>query len=368
MDKNQSWKAKIIYKIDCMFSEGTSAMILFLGIASISIILFASVIAVVFHISPQNSPPLNIFEAIWSSLMRTLDAGNLSGDEGWNFRILMLFVTIGGVFIISALIGIISNGLSTKLENLQRGRSYVVEENHTVILGWNEKVFTIISELCITFQNKKDSCIVVMGEEDKVSMVEAIKEKLPGNCKTRIVCRNGSPIDQTSLNLLNLKSAKSIIVVSPMSDDPDFEVIKTCLAIIRNPNRDNKPFHIVAELQAAKNLSVAKIVGGNEVEWILSENIIAKMIAQTCNQPGLSTIFTDLMDFAGDEVYFFCHPSLIGKTFGETLNLFEKNVVLGLWKKNGTPILNPPMDTVINEEDKIFLLAEDNSKITLNPF
>lgn len=367
MNKNESWKAKIIYKIDSIFSEGTSAMILFLGIASISIILFAALLAVVFQISPQNSAPLNFFEAIWSSLMRTLDPGNLASDDGWNFRILMLFVTIGGIFIISALIGVISNGLSNKLENLQRGRSYVVEENHTVILGWSEKIFTIVRELCIANQNKKDPCIVIMGEEDKVIMMEAIKEKIPSKCTTRIVCRNGSPIDQTSLNLLNLKGAKSIIVVSPINDDPDSEVIKTCLAIIRNPDRGNKRFHIVAELREAKNLSVAKIVGGNEVEWVLSENIIAKMIAQTCYQPGLSSIFTDLMDFAGDEIHFISYPSLIGKTFGETLNLFEKNAVLGIWKKNGTPILNPPMDTLITKEDKIFLLAEDDSQISLSP-
>ena len=368
MDKKQSWKVKLIYKIDSIFSEGMSAMILFLGVASILIILFASIIAVVFHISPQNSAPLNIFEAIWSSLMRTLDAGNLAGDEGWGFRVLMLFVTIGGIFIISALIGVISNGLFNKLENLQRGRSFVVEENHTVILGWNEKIFTIVNELCLANQNRKDACIVIMGEEDKVSMVEAIKEKIPRVYKTRIVCRNGSPIDQTSLNLLNLQSAKSIIVISPLSDDPDSEVIKTCLAIIRNPNRGNKSFHIVAELREAKNLSVSKIVGGNEVEWILSENIIAKMIAQTCYQPGLSTIFTDILDFAGDEVYFYSHPGLIGKTFGETLNLFEKKAVLGLWKNNGTPILNPPMETLITNEDKIFLLDEDDNQLSLDPF
>jgi voltage-gated potassium channel Kch len=368
MDKLHSWKAKLIYKIDCIFSEGMSAMILFLGITSISIIILASVIAVVFNISPQDSAPLNFFEAFWASLMRTLDAGNLSGDEGWNFRILMLFVTIGGIFIISALIGVISTGLFNKLENLQRGRSFVVEENHTVILGWNDKVFTIIRELCIANQNMKDSCIVVMGEEDKVSMVEAIKEKIPREYKTRIVCRNGSPIDQTSLNLLNLTSSKSIIVVSPLSDDPDSEVIKTCLAIIRNPYREDKTFHIVAELREKKNLSVAKIVGGDEVVWVLSENIISKMIAQTCYQPGLSTIFTDLMDFAGDEVYFYSHPSLIGRSFGETLHLFEKRAVLGLWKYNGAPNLNPPMETIIAKEDKIFLLDEDDNQIILSPF
>jgi len=366
MDKNHSWKAKLIYKIDCIFSEGTSAMILFLGIASIAIILIASVIAVVFQISPQDSNTLNFYDAFWVSLMRTLDAGNLSGDEGWGFRLLMLLVTIGGIFIISTLIGVISNGLFTKLENLQRGRSYVVEENHTVILGWNEKVFTIVKELCLANQNKKDSCIVIMGEKDKVSMFEEIKEILPKKCKTRIVCRYGSPIEHTSLNLLNLNAAKSIVVVSPPTEDPDSEVIKTCLAIIRNSNRKNENFQIIAELRDSKNLSVAKVVGGDEVEWILSENIISKMIAQTCYQPGLSTIFTDFMDFEGDEVYFYDHPDLVGKMFGETLHMFEKNAVLGLWPKDGIPGLNPPMETILQKGDKIFLLAEDDDHIVLN--
>lgn len=365
MDKKPLWKAKILYKIDCLFSKGLSAMILFLGIASISIIIIASIIAVLFHIAPQNSDSLSFFEAFWASLMRTLDPGSMAGDDGWTFRILMLFVTLGGIFIISALIGVISNGLNSKLENLQRGRSFVVEENHTVILGWNEKVFTIVKELCIANQNKQDTCIVIMGEVDTVSMVESINEKLSSECTTRIVCRNGSPIDQISLNLLNLNSAKSIIVISPLSDDPDAEVIKTCLAIIRNPNRHNKDFHIVAELRDTKNLSVAKIVGGTEVEWVLSENIISKLIAQTCFQPGLSTIFTDLMDFSGDEMYFYSNPGLVGKTFGEILNLFEKNAVLGILKSNESPILNPPMETIIEDGDKIFLLAEDDDQISV---
>ena len=368
MDKKPLWKAKLIYKIDCLFSKGISAMILFLGIASISIILVASIMAVLFHVAPQNSDSLSFFEAFWASLMRTLDPGSMAGDDGWTFRILMLFVTLGGIFIISALIGVISNGLNNRLENLQRGRSFVVEENHTVILGWNEKVFTIVKELCIANQNKQDACIVIMGEMDTVSMVQSINEKLPSKCTTRIVCRNGSPIDQISLNLLNLNSAKSIIVISPLSDDPDAEVIKTCLAIIRNPNRHNKDFHIVAELREEKNLTVARIVGGNEVEWVLSENIIAKLIAQTSFQPGLSTVFTDLMDFSGDEVYFYGHPSFVGKTFGETLNLFEKNTVLGILKNNESPILNPPMETIIEDEDKIFLLAEDDDQIFLSKY
>ena len=253
MDKKPSWKAKLTYKIDYLFSKGIGAMILFLGIASLSIIIVASLLAILFQVRPQNSGSLSFFELVWVSLMRTLDAGSMAGDEGWAFRILMLFVTLGGIFIISALIGVISNGLLNKLENLQRGRSFVVEENHTVILGWNEKVFTIISELCIANHNQHNACIVIMGELDTVRMVESIKEKLPSDCTTRIVCRNGSPIDQTSLNLLNINSSKSIIVLSPVCDDPDAEVIKICLAIIRNPKRNKKAFHIGEELHESKN-------------------------------------------------------------------------------------------------------------------
>jgi ion channel POLLUX/CASTOR len=369
MNKKPPWKEKLIYKIDYMFSKGTRVMILWLGIASLLIIVLASILVVIFEISPQDSSEsLTFIEAFWMSLMRTLDPGSMAGDQGWAFRVLMLFVTLGGVFIISAFIGVISSGLYSKLEDLQRGRSFVFEENHTVILGWNDKIFTILKELCLANQNKNDACIVIMGEKDNVNMVEQIREKIPNKGGTRIVCRNGSPIDQTSLNLLNLNFAKSIIVISPMSEDPDSEVIKTCLAIIRNSNRREKEFHIVAELRQAKNMSVAKIVGGNEVEWVLSEDIIARMIAQTCYQPGLSTIFTDFMDYSGDEVYFFEHPSLIGKNFGQTLNLFEKNAVLGIWKSKEKPILNPPMEAIIEEGDKIFLLAEDDDQISLDTY
>ena len=83
MDKKPLWKAKLIYKLDCLFSKGISAMILFLGIASISIIVLASVIAVSFHIAPQNSESLSFFEAFWASA--TLDrpcAGPRQFDRG----------------------------------------------------------------------------------------------------------------------------------------------------------------------------------------------------------------------------------------------------------------------------------------------
>ena len=40
-------------------------------------------------------------------------------------------LTIGGLFIVSALIGVIAAGIDAKLADLRRGRSLVIEKDHT---------------------------------------------------------------------------------------------------------------------------------------------------------------------------------------------------------------------------------------------
>ncbi|MCK7527076.1 MAG: hypothetical protein MZV64_60440 [Ignavibacteriales bacterium] len=47
--------------------------------------------------------------------------------------------------------------------------------------------------------------------------------------------------------------------------------------------------------------------------------IIARVVAQTSRQSGLSVVYTELMNFGGDEIYFKNETALAGKTFGEAL-------------------------------------------------
>ena len=67
---------------------------------------------------------------------------------------------------------------------------------------------------------------------------------------------------------------------------------------------DQRPYHITAEMEDKKNFDVAKMVGKDEVELILSDEIISKIMVQTSRQSGLSVVYQDLMDFDGDEIYF----------------------------------------------------------------
>ncbi len=239
MKKEPTLLDRIRYQFDNTLSKGTIALIGWLAILSVVIIIIAGIVISLSGVSPSGQERLGFGEAAWLSLMRTLDAGTMGGDEGWAFRWVMFFVTLGGVFIISTLIGVLTSGLEGKIEELRKGRTKVIEKDHTVILGWSEQIYTILSELITANENKKDACIVVMGEMDKIEMQDAIRERVPETKSTRIVCRTGSPIEMNDLELVSLNTARSIIILSPETEDPDAEVIKTVLAITNNPEPKN---------------------------------------------------------------------------------------------------------------------------------
>ncbi len=364
---NPTLKEKIRYQFDNYMAKGTVALIGGLGLLSLAlIILIASFISLTGVRAAGSDAPLNFWEAAWQSLMRTLDAGTMGGDEGWGFRLVMFLVTLGGVFIISTLIGVLTSGIENKLEDLRKGRSRVIETGHTVILGWSSQIYTILSELISANANQKDSCIVILGNKDKVEMEDEIRSGIGDPGRMRIVCRTGSPIDMKDLQLVSLQTARSIIILSPETGDPDAHTIKTILAITNNSQRREEKYHIVAEIKDPKNIQVACMVGKDEVELVLTGDLISRIIAQTCRQSGLSVVYTELLDFGGDEIYFKEEPALVGKTFHDALFAYRTSAVIGLDQKGAGVCINPPMDTRIQPGDRMIAISTDDDTIILD--
>ena len=67
---------------------------------------------------------------------------------------MMLFVTLGGIFVVSALIGVLNNGIEDQMARVRKGRSRVLESNHTLVLGWSARIFTILNELMTANENQ----------------------------------------------------------------------------------------------------------------------------------------------------------------------------------------------------------------------
>lgn len=357
------------YAFDNYMSRGTLALIGGLGLISLVIILLAATLIVVGGqiFNPEGESRLTFIEASWRALMRTLDAGTMGADAGWGFRLLMFVVTLGGVFIISTLIGVLTAGVEGKMEQLRKGRSRVLENGHILILGWSSQIFTILSELMAANENQHQARIVILADRDKVEMDDELRERIQFRGNTRIICRSGSPIDLNDLELVSPHSARSIIVLPPENDDPDSDVIKIVLALTNNPNRRSGRYHIVTQVRDQKNLAIIKMIAGEDlVQPVVTGDLIARVVAQTSRQSGLSIVYTELMNFGGDEIYFKEEPSLVGRTFGDCLNLYEDSSVMGMRFADGRVSLMPPLDTPFAPGDQLFALSADDDTIQLS--
>ncbi|HEX2590166.1 MAG TPA: hypothetical protein VHL34_01650, partial [Rhizomicrobium sp.] len=356
---------RLRYGFDKSMAAGPIALIGWLAIVVLIIIAIAAVFLVVTRIAPEGGQPLGLLEAMWESLMRTMDAGTLGGDNGWGFRIVMLVVTFAGIFIFSALIGILSAGVNTKLEDLRKGRSNVLESDHTVILNWSASIFDIISELTIANASKKRAHVVIMANKDKVAMEDEIAAKVENLRTTKVICRSGDPTDLYDLAIVSPQDCRSVIVLSPEEDDPDSQVIKTVLALVHDPKRRSAKYQIAAEIRDGSNAEVAHIVGGKEVQLVMADDLISKIVVHSSRQSGLSAVYSELLDFDGCEIYTTEQAELAGKTFGDAIMAYEACSLIGLANEDGSVKLNPAMDTVIAAGQKAIIIAEDDAAIKI---
>ncbi|HEV7740900.1 MAG TPA: NAD-binding protein [Pseudolysinimonas sp.] len=368
-----SFRERFSYWFDNWMARGTLALMALLGLATVVLVLvvFALVqVFTAFGVYPNDNPKTNPLDTLWGNLMRTLDPGTMGGDQGWVFRILMLVITIGGLIIVASLIGIISGAFDSKVEELRKGRSRVLETDHTLILGWSSKVFPIISELTIANQSRGKSAIVILADRDKVEMEDEIKAQVGQQLKkaggnTKIIVRSGDPMNLAELAVVSPNNARSIIVLAPENDDdPDSVVIKTTLAVTNNPNRKDGAYHIVGELQHPSNLEAGRLVGKEEAHWVLANDLISRIMVQTSRQSGLSVVYGELLDFDGAEIYFTEQPSLVGKTFFDAQLAFVDSMVIGV-VSDGHALLNPASDYVLAAGDSLIVIAEDDDTIKL---
>jgi voltage-gated potassium channel Kch len=205
---------------------------------------------------------------------------------------------------------------------------------------------------------------VILAEKDKVEMEDALVARLRRSKKERIICRSGSPIDLHDLAMVDPARAKAVIVLAPEnSDDADAAVVKTVLALAQMGGPASQP--IVAEIQEHKNLEVGRLAGGERVQLLSRRTLLARILAQTSLQPGLSQAYHELLDFNGEDVLFAPMPGLSGRSFGDAQLCFDHCTLIGLRHADGRVELNPPMSTAVSGSDQIIVIARDEAQVEL---
>jgi voltage-gated potassium channel Kch len=344
---------------DSTMDRGTPALIGWLALASLFLVAAVTALAALFAPDEVRDEHGGWLDVAWMSLLRTLDPGTMGGDNGSPiFLTLMLIVTIGGIFLVSSLIGVLTTGLEKRIGELRKGRSRVSARGHAVLLGWSEQVFVVVSELVKANQGGR-STVVVLADRDKVGMEDAIRARVGDTGSTRIICRSGNPLKRQDLELASLDTARSIMVLSPPGDDADIDVIKVLLLLNNRPWPASRP-HVVAAVQDSQNMAAARLAGGAGTLLVDADDMTVRLVVQSHRQSGLSTVCTDLLDFSGNEIYMRAEPSLVGCSYAEVLAAYEVGCPIGLHHGAGVVTLNPSSDLLVGEDDQIILVAEDD--------
>jgi len=87
-------------------------------------------------------------DSFWWSFTRLLDQGTFINDNyDSQIAVVGVVVTLGGILILSLLIGIFSSKITEQLEVLKRGKSSVLEKDHYIVCGDGDRLYEVTREL-----------------------------------------------------------------------------------------------------------------------------------------------------------------------------------------------------------------------------
>ena len=358
-------KQRLRYRFDNGLARGIGAFLIWLGAITAILVLIVSVVTWLLKLGPSDEPT-SFLESIWLAAGRYLDAGTFTGDQASGYRVFSVLITLVGIFIGAAIIGLISSGLDTRLQELRRGKSDVIEGGHTLIIGRNAKLPSIISELVEANRSNQSHVIVILSPDDVVEVTDALTRDVADMGNSRLVVRSGLPTRLADILRMNPHDAKSIIVLNPEGEESNTYGVKVILALHKILG-ESSAVQIVAEIEGEDTSQALREVVGNRLIAISPTEIIARITAQTSRAAGLGLIYQELLDFDGDEMYAKLVPqNLVGRTFGELLLASSNATIIGLQKADGSVQLSPPLSTVIASGDSAIGIAEDDSVFNMD--
>ena len=90
----------------------------------------------------------------------------------------------------------------------------VLENDHTIILGFGDRILEIIRELIEANESEPDAAIVILADQDKETMDNIIRDNITEFQTTRIITRSGVETNINNLRKVNANEAKSIIIMN----------------------------------------------------------------------------------------------------------------------------------------------------------
>ncbi|XP_057796683.1 probable ion channel SYM8 isoform X3 [Salvia miltiorrhiza] len=355
-------KKRIAYMVDVCFSVYPYAKLLALLFATLFLIGFGGL--ALYAVSDSS-----FAEALWLSWTFVADSGNHADRVGTGPRIVSVSISSGGMLIFAMMLGLVSDAISEKVDSLRKGKSEVIESNHILILGWSDKLGSLLKQLAIANKSIGGGVIVVLAERDKEEMEMDIAKLEFDLMGTSVICRSGSPLILADLKKVSVSKARAIIVLASdeNADQSDARALRVVLSL--TGVKEGLRGHVVVEMSDLDNEPLVKLVGGELIETVVAHDVIGRLMIQCALQPGLAQIWEDILGFENAEFYIKRWPELDGCCYEEVLISFPDAIPCGVkvHADGGKIKMNPDDRYVLREGDEILVIAEDDDTYAPGP-
>lgn len=356
MEKH-SLRDRFRYWFDNRMAGGSIRLIRFLLIFTILFVMLSSGIIILFRFNGDQEPS-GVF---WDSISTIINAWMPSYEDGpLGYLIVMGLTAFAGLLFTSVLIGIITSAMEEKIVSLRKGNSIVIEEGHTVVLGFYPGEYTLVRQLILA-AGDKPGVIVIGAEMERDELQDYIRDNIEVPKNIKIVCRTVDLFDPKSIEKLAIRSCRTILI-SPTDDRTTVKALLAVSALINSSETRNIRVNaIIAKNEYRFPETIAR---KHNVTTLQTYNTLAKIIAHSCTQTGLSDVFREVFNFEGSELYYIQLPGTAGMTFRELMYRLDACVPIGIYRDHEI-MMNPEPDAVIEEGDKLLVFAEERESAVL---
>ena len=276
---------------------------------------------------------LPIYLLIDSNALNTLYIGNVEAHEkavhGWMLFASSITFLIGAIIFNGIIISIITTSIERRVEKHKEGNIYYLKSGHHIIMGYDEVVPSIISNIFLT--DKQASILILSSAETNIIREKLLKSFTAQQMK-KIIINYGHRVSSDIYDDIHVESANQIYVVGnhnkPEHDAINVECVD-CICrylnrfdITNRPNRITCFFKDIDTYAAFKTSNIFINVSKLGIEFIpyniyagWAKQVFVKRKYHDFNNPDISYSYPSLYgNGIGPEDDKFVHLLFIGTT------------------------------------------------------
>jgi hypothetical protein len=235
---------------------------------------------------------LKFSEGIWQTYITFMNSATEDKAKVWEARAPAAIVTLQGIVFVAIFVALVVDLVMAKMLEIQRGKSAVKEWGHTALIGWNDRSMEFVSQICIANRSMGGGVILVVADVDNEKMQAELEDALTEDdlMGTEVIFRQGNTMSALDLKRTSCHTARSIVIMSQggIAAQGDVLALRTVIALKSLPDLSG---FIVVEVLEKEMEYLIKIVGGDKVETLMTQQTLAQLSLSVVKQPGLALVY-----------------------------------------------------------------------------